>query len=224
MARDFDGSNDEINCGSDASIDDLAQLTTLCWLNTDLATSFRQIWDKGAGHLVVLDAPNGDIILRTGHATDGEWSGAGTIAAGAATHVATVHDSSSDANNPTIYIDGVSVTVTESVAPVGARDSDAANALNIGETLAGSNDFDGAIGWFVWVNGLLTAADVNRHRWWGCAPGGPSTMKIWHPFWTDSLVNRATATADGTAVGTTMNTTKLPKVERMHGSMMGVGR
>jgi len=49
-------------------------------------------------------------------------------------------------------------------------------------------------------------------------------VKVWHPLWTSDLNNRGTATANGTATGTTMDNASCPRVERCHAAMMGVGR
>jgi len=123
---------------------------------------------------------------------------------------------------PVIYVNGVSQTVAVNTAPAGTQSSDAAGTLAAGETTTGLNDYDGRLAFWCYDSTLWDAAKVNRHYWWGCAPGGPSTVKVWHPFWTSDLGNRGTAVADGTATGTSM--ASLPRVERMWGSMMGCGR
>lgn len=219
--------NERIAFGSDASIDGFALRTVAMWIQNDASdASFRQLFEKGATSStfpgLILDPSVGDLIWREDFSTaGGEWQSASSVGTGL-THVAVVYDAGSTANVPVIYVDGVSQTVATNTAPVGTQASDATATLEIGEASNGDNDYDGRIAAWCYDNTLWDAAKVNRHRWWGCAPGGPSTVKVWHPFWTSDLNNRGTATANGTATGTRM--ASLPRVERCWAGLMGCGR
>lgn len=197
------------------------------WIQSDsVAGSFRQLFEKAPTQQtvpgLVLDPGAGDLIWRDDFSTtDGEWQSASSVGNGLS-HVAVVHDGAAAANVPVIYVNGVAQTVATNTAPVGTQSSDAAGTLAAGETTTGVNDYDGRIAAWCYDSTLWDASAVNRHFWWGCAPGGPSTVKVWHPFWTSDLNNRGTAVANGTATGTSM--ASLPRVERMWGSMMGCGR
>lgn len=228
MARNFDGTNDRLSFGSDASIDDFALKTVCAWVRVDSLASERVLVAKDRGvQFWGFNVPtNGALRLIHGFSTtDGQWDGtASSIVAGVVQHVAFTYDRGSTANNPVMYVDGVAQTPTVVSAPAGTSDADAAAPLVAGETGAGTLDLDGAIGHLVYHDALLTADDINRARFWGCAPGGPSTVKVWHPLWTSDLSNKGTATANGTATGTTVDNANCPRVERMWGSMMGCGR
>ena len=71
-----------------------------------------------------------------------------------------VCDFSSDANDPVIYVDGTSVTVTEVSTPSGTRDTGIDNIV-LGEVMAGSNDLDASMAEFYFWDTLLTQADAS---------------------------------------------------------------
>ncbi len=227
MARDFDGLNDEIGFGSDPSLDGFSQISVLAWARGDSAVAFVALVHKASstalGWLMFRD---GDKLrfIRDFTTANGDWEGpAGSWPAGQLAHVVVTYDDSSAANDPVLYLDGVAQAVTENVTPVGTAVSDAAEPLEAGEIGAGF-DLDGLLGQIVYVSGILSAAEINRARWWGSPRGGPSTVPVWHPLWTSDLLNRGTAVANGTAAGTTMDNANCPRVERCHAAMLGVGR
>lgn len=231
MARDFDGANDNINFGSDASIDSFTSFTISMWLRADTAqnafdviaqktTATTNGWSLG---MQTFDSPDW-LQFQTG------WSGTTVDYArhyitayttGTLSHIVWTYDTSSDTNDPLCYMDGVSQTVTQhpTEVPSGTYGADAASNMVVGETTGGSQDFDGVIGFFCYDNAVWDAAMVNRARWWGTPGGG---VEVVHFMWTSDLNNKGTATANGTATGTTV--TAIPKVERCWAGMMGVGR
>lgn len=228
MGRDFDGTNDRLDFGSDASIDDYPAMTMCAWVRPDSAATDDLILGKPGA---AAGGPNfycGNTRLRfyRPHATtDGDWnSGAGSLPTGALRHVAVTYDRGSVANDPIFYVDGVAQVTTEVAAPVGAVDADAASVLFSGEAGGGFNDLNGLLAHLVYHDAVLSAAEINRARFWGSPRGGPSTVKMWHPLWTNDLANRGTAVAPGAATGTVMDNASCPRVERMWGSLMGVGR
>ena len=220
MPREFDGANDEIGFGSDASIDSFTQRSFLAWVRHDAGDG---VFITKLGARLTANATPLYVVGAQWSGSFAEWSGPAP-SSGNWEAVAFSYDGADIANDPVLYVNGVSQTLTETTAPSGTYTDDAADALIIGETSGGFVDLDGAAAFLVYTDGILTAADVNRHRWWGCAPGGPSTMKVWHPLLNSDLTNKGTAVADGTATGTTVAAMSQPKVERMWGSMMGCGR
>lgn len=229
MARDFDGANDRVGMGSDASIDSFVTQSVACWAVVDSIPtgSNAQILGKNGNSQWALEvgANDRDVVWfrKWNTGSSGLWiSNMSTglpFADGALVHVVVVHDGGSTANDPTIYVDGASVSVTELSAPSGTLVSDSAQNLASGSRDDNNDDYDGRISHLVYANALWDAAQVNRHRWYG-EPGGAVAVK--HPWMTDSLTNKGTATANGSATGTTM--AGLPRVERNHMSMMGCGR
>lgn len=229
MARDFDGVDDRINFGSDASIDDFVAMTVCAWVRPDGGAATDVLLTKstagGAEGPSFLYSNTKLTLLRPHSTTDGDWnSGAASLPSGALRHVAVTYDRGATTNDPIFYIDGVAQATTEAVTPVGVPDSDAAIDLIAGELASGASDLDGLIGHLVYHDAILSAAEINRARFWGSPRGGPSTVKMWHPLWTSDLANRGTAIANGVATGTAMDNASCPRVERMWGSLMGVGR
>jgi hypothetical protein len=249
MAREWDASGDAVEFGSAAAIDDVATRTALLWMhNTDAAAGIEDtLISKGAAVGVGGSGwelsrfttagvnTNGALRYYQNRATiDGQWDTANNSLGGAGVpgvtplleHVAFTYTQGDAADDPEIYINATLQAEAEVLVPTGAASADAAETLRIGNDSGLASGFTGYLGFFVYDNVGFTSADVNRHRWWGCAPGGPSTVDVWHPMWTDSLVNKGTlgAAVDGTDVGTTMNNTNLPRVERCWAGSMGVGR
>lgn len=211
MARDFDGVNDNIGFGSDASIDGFATQTICMWLRHDVATGQNMLLKDTAvsnwsfrinsSHLIIFDKD-------WDGATKGTWrstTGIGTTV----THVAVTYDSGSTANDPIFYLNGAVDTTVEILTPAGTAVADAAQNLIAGENAAGSGDYDGAMGCVIYHNAVLTAAEINRARWWGRPMGG---LQVYHPFFTDKLTNEGAATANGTATGTTVAAMLTPVV------------
>lgn len=232
MARDFNGVNEQIVLGSDVSIDAFALRSVAFWYQSDSGTSYAILFGKdgpatnsGFGISRDFNLTRLTITHTFGAgATEARWNVTGSDPGTALHHVVITYDNGNVANNPLCYIDGVSVAVTVATAPSGTADSDAAKDLYVGQGADGGGDFDGRLAHLSYDNTIWDAAMVNRHRWWGTAPGGPSTVKVWHPWWTAELNNKGTATANGTATGTRVDNASVPKVERMWGSLMGCGR
>ena len=224
--RDFDGTDDNIAFGSDASIDGYTTLTYSLWSAHDALAADTLIgkeagdaqtgsgfyWDGiVTGDLTfAYDFTNTLGVWRTGdvHNDDGVWH-----------HVAVTYDRSSTANVPIIYIDGTKPTITTTQAPVGTSESDTAQTLRAGEEANGSQDLDGRMAFLCYDDAIWTDADVNRARWWGRPFGG---IQVYHPLMTNKLTNEGAATANGTATGTTNVGAAIPVV-RPGMAMMGMG-
>ena len=219
MARDFDGADDELAFGTDASIDGFVSKTIGGWFRVDVTTSVRALLYKAtafanpgwsAAH-TAFGGP-GVQVPEFAHGfstTDGRWRTSTDRSDGELMHITITYNNSDVANDPVIEINGVAETLVEVAAPVGTADDDSGETLRAGLNSAGLNDFDGAMMSLAYDNQIWDAGMKNRHRWHG-RPGGP--VKVLHPFLTDKLVNEGTATADGTATGTTM--TSIPRVTR----------
>jgi len=224
MARDFDGVNDNVRFGSDASIDAFATLSVSCWMKQETLGVGRAILTKnttgGSGFIFQLQTTNNIRLGKGWSSQDGVWNTTG--AEGNVTtpiHIGITYNNGATSNAPIIYVDGVSVAVTETTAPIGTANSDASYELSMGENSAGGIDYDGQQGWLCYDNTIWTGEMMNRARWWG-RPGG--AQKMYHPLVTTKLVNEGSATANGTATGTTM--LGIPRVERNYCSMLGCGR
>lgn len=224
MARDFDGTDDHIDFGSDASIDNFVQRTFALWLSRD-ANGFEVLISKGDAEngMYINDvSPNGYARMYAAWSTaspDPDWRGSTDMGTTAFYHIVGTYDGSSTSNDVQLYVNSVAESMSRDFTPSGVLDADAAQVLRIGEAIGAYGDLNGRIGWFCYANAVWTAAQVNRARWWGW-PGG--AIAVYHPLVTTDLNNKGTATANGTATNTTM--ANIPRVERCWGSMMGVGR
>jgi len=174
----FDGTNDYVDCGSASAIDDIFDGggTIMGWIKaeSDGGGNFGRIISKESGangtdgwSLTVEDEGSGavDINFMVGHATTyGRWTSASReITLNTWTHFAVVYDDDSTSNNPVIYINGVSVTLTEVSTPAGAKSTDASQNLLIGASALASRYFDGNISDIAIFNKELSAAEVREN-------------------------------------------------------------
>lgn len=228
MPRDFDGSNDNITFGSDASIDDYGAVTISFWFVHDSSpagfaraavkadSSDLNGWTLIPRHQSI-GAGNVYSFERTYSGATGRWYVNTSLSAGQRYHGALTHDGTTAA--AVLYRDGASQTVTTHSTASGTLQADAANNLRIGESNGGIGDYDGRMAAFVYHNAVLSAADINRAKWWGRPIGG---LKVYHPLWTDKVANEGTATADGTVTGATVASFATP-TQRPSSAMMGLG-
>jgi hypothetical protein len=166
--------------------------------------------------LVTSVATNAALFSQDTTGTTGTWRGS-TALNGAWHQVVIVYDGA--LGTPTMYVDGATESVSTISTPTGSASSDAGDSLYLGELAGSASDYLGAVGWVQYDNTQWDSSQVNRHRWYGKKGGN---VPVDHPLWTSALTNQGTATANGTATGTTM--TSSPKVERCYAMMMGVGR
>lgn len=167
----FDAVDDEINCGSDASLDNLVTYTITAWIypRTLGEGSLGRVYGKettNSGPLLIMVSSYNvanNLILQHNRATvDGAWrTPTNAITLNAWQHVAVTYDGSSTANNPAIYINGTSQTVTTLFTPSGALISDAAASARIGNTADGSCTFDGFISDVRVYNRVLSANEIS---------------------------------------------------------------
>jgi hypothetical protein len=153
-ARSFNGTSSSVNGGSNTAIDDIWATggSAEAWLyaNSYGGGSRGRLFDKGDTSgwslFVCDDAYTAKSISFVQAGTSyGQWHGASNaVSTGAWHHVAIDYDKSSTANSPTVYVDGVAITMTETFAPSGIV-SDQAATLTIGNNPAASRAFDGTL-------------------------------------------------------------------------------
>lgn len=216
MARVFNGTNENINFGSDASVDGDGSTT---FVNKTIAFWYRKDSGGASTHTLFGKASNTAWQFAAGSSTfffahgfstaNGVWTSATATSIGALVHIVVTYNNSSVSNDPDLFFNGALDTETETTTPVGTTTGDAANDLKCGENTGGGNDMCGAILALCYDDTIWTSAQRNRHRWWGRTGG---SVKVRHPFLTSKLINEGTATATGTATGTTVGS--LPRVMR----------
>lgn len=158
-AHSFNGTTSTLNIGSGAAVDDIfgsggGTVETWYYAETYGTNSLGRLFDKGNvdGYSIFIDNVNAtaSISILIGCNNGGSCYGQWHIASvpnplNTWHHLAVVYDRGALANNPVVYIDGASVTVTRDQAPTGATDSDAAASLYLGSNQPGSRMFDGLL-------------------------------------------------------------------------------
>lgn len=192
MSVDLDGVNDLVDFGSGSTIDDV-------W-NTGGTVAFWLFWDiddggtntglgktssgNNSGWYCGVDGTNTNnhVFMVSRWTGSAVWRGPdGGILTGRWYHFAITYDDASTANDPVFYVDGVSVTVTESNTPSGSYTDDSANDLWIGQRRDGLQVFDGKIEDVrMYVGTTLTADQIailasgirtpmgGEDGWWSC--------------------------------------------------------
>ena len=211
MARDFDGVGDNVDFGSDASLDNFTVKSVTAWVFISTgASNYDGIITKNGGDDLGWQWAYSTFtpslqFYHNFNTAGGQWDT--TPPTGQWVHLALSFDKSSDTNNPSIWHNAVAQTPTEVGAPSGTAATDSNHPLRLGDLASGTTPFTGRIAHFVYHDAALTDAEVNRARWWGRPFGG---VKVYHPLITAKLANEGTATADGTATGTTVVATVAP--------------
>lgn len=143
MALELDGVNQSIDCSTKAVLENLAQKTVMAWINTDVE-ALQVIISKlnGAGWRLEINDNVSElrmIFRQTFSGDDGAWrTDNTTIIRNTWHHVAVTYDRGNVANDAVLYIDGVSMAVTETSTPVGTADDNSGVPCHIGKKESGS--------------------------------------------------------------------------------------
>jgi hypothetical protein len=167
----YDTTNEAIEVNSSASIDDLTQWTICSWIyprsfgtsahDSTILTKYYlgfQLADDEGPQTLYFSGP-----LFTG--VEGRWRASDeVITLNTWQHVCATYDGTSVANNPSMYVNGASVAVTEYQAPTGTLESDVGGALWISEWVggAGQSSFDGMLDDLRLYNRILSPTEVKR--------------------------------------------------------------
>lgn len=141
-AVEFDGVNDYINCGSDASIDDLTEFTWVFWIyQTGHTNNYAVIMRKGGKNLYA-GATSFDGRIHVGIAAAdvnaARYCLPGSIPDSVWARGAMTYSDSGD-RIPWIYVDGVKLEGGTIRAAEGALDADAASVLYLGGNATGNS-------------------------------------------------------------------------------------
>ena len=186
---DFDGIDDTINAGSDATIDDVfaGGATLSAWIRPRGwgEGDFGRIADKADalgtnrnGWAFELYGAKRALLFQYGFSGGiGNWyTPVDSISLDTWQHVAVVYDNSADTNDPVVYIDGVAQTLIELDTPSGTPSSDAAVNFTIGNyALATSRTFDGVLDDVRVYDRALDAAEIAALAAGGGGGGGSSS-------------------------------------------------
>lgn len=142
QTSDFVPVPDSIKISSDSSLYGVSKLTISMWIrrlgpaNPDYPSYLFHLSEK---HALYIDVDNKVKFSTTlqGATPDAIWSAAGIIDEGEWYHIAVSYDGTSTGNDPAIYVNGVSKSITEDDAPSTTINT----ADNSGVTTIGNNTF-----------------------------------------------------------------------------------
>jgi hypothetical protein len=170
-----DGSSENIDAGSPASLDNIEQKTVTCW-------TFVNGYGGGGQGYICSKIPTGGgspgwfIQLRSSQGPAPRenfhyhhwWSGGegiwkspdGSIQIGELYFLAATYDRGSASNDAVLYINGESVTVTETNTPSGTVTDDSGQTFLTANLGDGFRNVDGPLGDLRVYNRILTPAEI----------------------------------------------------------------
>jgi hypothetical protein len=167
----FDGGDNLVDCGEGTAIDNVFDGggTWSAWFSatTDGESNTGTILSKDKVRIRTTADGGGDVTMEFIHffnTQEGEWTcPTDAVLLNKINHILIVYNNSSVSNNPIIYINGVSQTVTRDQAPIGTFTTDASDELTIGAKADDSVDcFDGFIDEVSVWGKELTAAEAQE--------------------------------------------------------------
>ena len=193
----FDGSNDNVNCGSRASLDNITNLTIEAWIyptgwGEDVTYGYGRIVDKKTRKLYLVngESNNGTVYNRslkfTQHFSGGDvwwFAPANVLSSGLNNwyHVAVVYNSGSPFNRPVFYINGArydGILDTNSTQ-AGSADADASYSLYIGSNMGVDRSYRGTIDEVrVWRT-IRTQADIQNNLGKRISPASANLAGYW---------------------------------------------
>ena len=164
----FDGTDDQINCGSGSSIDNIFDGggSVSLWFNPSAQSSTLGIIKKqyvGGWYFDLADHSGGTSwrgkFVQTFDGDNYQIQGSSrTFSIGNWYNVVIVYNSSATSNTATIYVNGEVLSITTDSTPSGTRHDDSSGNLLIGDT--GSYEFFGNIADVALFNSTLDATNV----------------------------------------------------------------
>lgn len=171
---------DEINFGAVAATGNLSQMTVMAWVYMDAVGAIEDAdWNAyavtqyedgqaagkgwGIGNSDSDDWGNTLSLFWYRDFTNapGAWWADNTLTEGIWQHIAVTHDASSALNDPVLYVDGVSKSVTEKFTPNGTVQDVSAEDLRIGTIVANARlTFNGKITDVRIYNRILDATEI----------------------------------------------------------------
>jgi len=168
-ALDFDGTTSYAAANNNTYIQDLFDNggTVSVWIKpTGVGeNNFGRIYDKGAVRIYlgglsgVACLINFDQFFST---TTGQWqTSTRPVIMNQWNHIVLVYKNNTVTEDPKIFVNGVSITITEVTTPVGTRTSDAAYQLVVGNRAATDRTFAGTIDELRFYNTMLTGDEID---------------------------------------------------------------
>lgn len=146
MAFLMDANGEELVVGSQTLFDNLSPLTVYGWMRVTSGSVSRRIVSKGfdnttsVGWEVLHTSASRFGFNRAFSSVNGIWSAASVPQSTTWVHMAVTYDDSSTDNDPLLYYDAVSQSVTEDSAPSGTASDDGVATLVLGNINHGTVD------------------------------------------------------------------------------------
>lgn len=186
-------------------------------------------WSDGTTGIINLIVDSTNFEITTGWSTTvGDWTIA-TPTTGAEHNILITYDGAATTNNPVVYVDGSSVTVTKLTAPVGTLVT-AAKVFTIGNRTDHTRAFNGWISTVAIWNTILAAADATalNNGAAPCAVQNGNIVAYWPLNAGDSpeveLFTANTLTVTGTTVVSGSTVVTNPRCHSASMGLLGVGR
>lgn len=185
ISLDFDGVDDIIT-GPSITVGDV--FTYFAWIRPDTLGENSAGFISTHGPFELVGDTRAILLLRTtnafrfaaGRSTQfGEWAApTDSIVLGVWQSVAATYDISVATNDPLLYVNGVSQTVTEITTPSGTAPTEP-RTLYVGDRPISARAFDGKIGEVAVWNRILTAAEIAAVHWLGWLAGPAIPFLYW---------------------------------------------
>jgi hypothetical protein len=150
----FDGSTSVYNAGSGTAVDNIwvggGNAEGWFFANSFGENNRGRLFDKNALQGWVLFLNNdanasNSVSFIHGGTGDGQWYGpTNSVTTGAWHHISCNYDKSSTSNDPSVYLDGVAITMVQDITPSGI-DDDGPGDLLVGNNSANTRTFDGVL-------------------------------------------------------------------------------
>lgn len=176
MSLSITASTDKVNCGSDASIDDLQTLTSIAWIWLNPGTTAR-VWHKGVSpnnHYVNLTTSSLEHLYQRVTTNQNAWAFNANFAAygrGKWLYIVGVSDPAVSANNK-LYMGDLTTAAAEPSAygtqdtGSGTFNSDTASDLVLGNRSTDGAAFNGKLAWVAMWNRQLSPTEIEEQRLW----------------------------------------------------------
>jgi hypothetical protein len=140
--------------------------TTSCsawiWITGAGGGNFGRIFDKGSSgtgtQVMYYDSAGAVLTVAFGWTTDGVWT-VPVPSTGQWVHVLVTYDAGATANNPVIYLNGTSQTVTRVTGPTGTVVTNASNYL-LGNRADNIRNWNGRLAEFAVWSSVLTSGNA----------------------------------------------------------------
>lgn len=175
MAIDFDGVDDRISFPSIPTLDTLANISICFWFTPDALLDMTAAYDfvvakissgTTGWHISAGDAPtiaktDALVFTRVFSTSPGTWSSPSNSFVVGTRYFVCVTVGGLASDDPTIYINGASVAITENTSPSGTLSNDSGSVVEIGGSVLGNaHSLDGKIQDVRIYNRILSATEI----------------------------------------------------------------